>query len=119
MASVFTTVGKQWVVDKMRGATVNSAQFVAWGSGAGTSAVGDTTLFTEETEARVTGTMSSPSAAVYQVVGTLVANGSKTITNAGVFDASTVGVLLLKGDHAGVPLLLNDSIQYTFQLAVT
>ena len=119
MASVFTTVGKQWVVDKMRNAIVTDAKYIAWGTGAGIADIGDTTLFTEATETRVVGVVTSPSAAVYQTVGTIVANGGKTITNAGVFDATTVGVLVLKGDHAGIPLLAGDSVEYTFQLQVT
>lgn len=119
MASVFANTGKQYVVDKIRGSNTNSPNQIGWGSGAGTSAVTDTTLFSEATESRVTGTMSSPSAYVFQVVGTLTADGTKTITNAGVFDAATAGNLILKADFAGVPLLANDSIEFTFQLTVS
>jgi hypothetical protein len=121
LATVFTTVGKQWVVDKIDEviAAGTKQKYIGWGTGAGTAAVGDTTLFTEASESRVVGTMSQPAADTYRVVGTLTAAGGKTITNAGLFDASTSGVMMLKGDHAGVPLLLNDSIEYTFDLQVT
>jgi hypothetical protein len=103
----------------MSGDSALDGHFVAWGTGAGTAAKGDTTLFTEASEARVVGTVSvvgTGAAAVYQVVGTLTADGSKTITNAGNFDASTAGNLIVKGDFTGVALAAADSIQFTITI---
>lgn len=98
-------------------------KYIGWGTGAGTAAAGDTTLFTEDTTggyARATGTQTQQTTTVtndtYQVVGTLTAGASLTITNAGVFDATTSGNMGLKADHTGIPVLTNDSIQYTFKL---
>lgn len=120
MATVFTTVGKQWSIDKLQSTVSTKPEYIAWGTGAGTSAVGDTTLFTEAAETRVLGTMTQPSADTSQTVGTLTVSGSgKTITNAGLFDASTNGILIIKGDHIGIPLLVGDSIEYTFTLQQT
>jgi hypothetical protein len=93
--------------------------FVGWGTGAGTAAKGDTTLFTEATEARVSGTVSvtgSGATAKYQVVATITADGAKTITNAGNLTASSGGVLIVHGDFTGVALALNDAIQFTLSL---
>lgn len=131
MATVFANAGKTWVVDKIR-ATGGAAtgvveaspndvnKFVAWGTGAGTAAVGDTTLFTEAAEARTAGTMSGQTTDTtgdtYRVVGTITATGTKTITNAGVFDASSAGDMLMKGDFAGIPVVSGDSIEFTFNL---
>lgn len=122
MATVFTTVGKAWVVDIMDPATragAGDARHIAWGTGAGTAAVGDTTLFTETTPARTNGTVDQPSADTYRVIGTLTADAGKTITNAGVFTASTSGTLVLKADFTGIPLLTGDRIEFTFTLQVT
>jgi hypothetical protein len=123
MAVVYTNTGKAWVPEKMTGTKTTSQNRIGWGTGAGTSAVANTTLFTEASETRSNGVMTEQTTTVtgdtYQVVGTLTAAGSKTITNAGVFDAASGGDMLLKGDHAGVPLLANDSIEYTFQLQQT
>ena len=119
MATVLTNVGEQGVCDFLSAVDQVAFDYVAWGTGAGTAAKGDTTLFTEATEARVQGTKSTQgtgAAAVYQVIGTLTADGSKTITNAGLFNASTVGDLLIKGDFTGVALVLNDKIEFTFTL---
>ncbi|MDD5397034.1 MAG: hypothetical protein PHW24_03165 [Candidatus Moranbacteria bacterium] len=122
MATHFVDAGKQWVVDKMDDSQASTMNKIGWGTGAGTTGETDTTLFTEASEARATATISQTDTTItgdtYQAVGTLTANGTKTITNAGLFDAASGGNMLVKGDHAGVPLLLNDSIEYTFKLQV-
>lgn len=119
MATVISTVGKAWVIDKLDETVQTTADYVAWGTGAGTAAVGDTTLFTEASEARVVATRTQPAADTIQWVGTLTANGSKTITNAGNFTASSSGTLVVKGDFTGVVLALNDQIQFTITLQQT
>jgi len=67
----------------------------------------DTTLFTEVLP-RVSGTTSQVTTSTtndtFQVVGTQTAGTTETITNAGLFDASTSGNLFIKGDFTGVPL---------------
>jgi len=125
MAVHFTDSFKAWVVDVIDGATragKTDMKFGAWGTGAGTTGETDTTLFTEASETRVTGTMSQQTTTItgdtYRLVWTMTADGTKTVTNAGYFDASTSGNLGIKGDHAGVPVLLNDSIEYTANLHV-
>lgn len=115
MADVFTTTGEAFVVDRL---DAFGTYYVGWGTGAGTAAVGDTTLFTEASETRVATTDSQPSADVMQWLGLIEADGSKTITNAGIFDASTSGNLIVKSDFTGVPLAAGDKIEFTFQLTV-
>ncbi len=117
MADIFTQAGEELVADYVDGtASAPANWYVAWGTGAGTAAKGDTTLFTEATESRVIATESQPTADANRFIGTITADGTKTITNAGVFDASTTGNLLLKSDFTGVALVLNDSIQFTFTI---
>jgi hypothetical protein len=112
-------VGKQWIVDKLDESVQTPGKYIGWGTGAGTAAVGDTTLFTEASESRTTGTESQPAADTYRVVGAITANGTKTITNAGTFTASTSGTLVVHGDFTGVAVNLNDSITFTIDLQVT
>jgi hypothetical protein len=119
LATVYTTVGKTKIVDRIDSNTGGNTDYIAWGTGAGTADVGDTTLFTEATEARVSATKSQPAADTNQWVATITADGSKTITNAGVFDASSAGNLLIKGDFSGIALALNDQIQFTITLQQT
>lgn len=116
--TVLTQVGEEWIIDKIDTAT--KAEYLGWGTGAGTAAKGDVALFTAAAEARTQGTCTQPSADVYQVVGTITCAAiGKTITNAGLWTASTSGILVLHGDFTGIPLEINDSIQFTFQLEMT
>lgn len=98
-------------------------KFIQWGTGAGTTAVTDTTLFTPAAEALVSGTSSRVTTTVtndtYQVVGTITSASAQTITNAGLFDAISAGTLFLKGDFTGIPLAIGDSIQFTIQCQFT
>jgi hypothetical protein len=118
MATVVTTVGLNWLSDKMDSTVVTLMEWIAWGTGAGTAGVGDTTLFTEDSGgappyARIQATLSQPSADTNRAVATITANGVKTITNAGVFTASSGGTLGIKGDFTGIVLALNDQITFT------
>jgi hypothetical protein len=119
MATVVTNAGLAIITNRIKGSGTEPL-YVAWGTGAGTAAVGDTTLFTEASESRVSGTSTrvttSQTNDTYQVVGTLTADASKTITNAGLFDASTSGNLFVKGDFTGVALALGESIQFTIKV---
>lgn len=119
LATVFTTVGKAWLIDKLDETLQTTGDYIGWGTGAGTAAVGDTTLFTEASEARVVATRSQPAADTIRWVGTLTADGTKTITNAGNFTASSAGTLIVKGDFTGIALAANDQIQFTINLQIT
>jgi len=117
MADVWTDAGQALVVDILDGTASSpggTGWYVGWGTGAGTAAVTDTTLSTEATEARVQVTCSQPAANQSRYVGTITADGTKTITNAGIFNASTSGTLWLHSDFTGVALNASDSIQFTF-----
>ena len=117
MADIFTDVGETLVADYVDGtASAPANWYIAWGTGAGTAAKGDTTLFTEAAEARVTATESQPASNQNRFVGTITSASGQTITNAGVFDASTSGNMLLKSDFTGIVLANGDSIQFTFDL---
>ena len=125
MATVLTTVGIAWIVDVLDGTVVVDADFVGWGTGAGTAVVGDTDLFTPATEARVSATISQPSADTRRWVAQITADGAKTITNAGVFNAAGTGSppsgggpLIVKGDFTGIVLALGDKIEFTVNLQI-
>ena len=119
MATLLVNTGKAIITNYLNGGAATQPKYVAWGTGAGTTAATDTTLFTEVTP-RVTGTTSQVTTSTtndtYQVVGTQTAGTTETITNAGLFDASTSGNLFVKGDFTGVPLNSGDSIAFTFKV---
>jgi len=123
MADVVTNVGATIITARMiepPAGSMPEPKFVAWGTGAGTAAVADTTLFTESTEARTSGTSTvqttTTSEDTYRVVGTITADGTKAITNAGLFTAASGPSLLCKSDFATINLLINDSITFTFNV---
>lgn len=127
-ATVFSTSGKAICSGRLIGATPSQAEpkFAALGSGAGTAAVGDTTLFTEFTTGTWTGYARTSNAGTqvtttltndtYQNVAVFTAPAAEAVTNAGLFDALTVGNLLIKGDFSTVNLALNDTLTLTFKL---
>lgn len=118
MATVFTTVGATLITDYLdETTTVPTDWHVGQGTGAGTAVIADTTLFTEASESRVIGTASQPDSVTNRWVATIVADGTKTVTNAGLFDAATTGNMMIKGDFTGIPVNASDSIEYTFELA--
>lgn len=100
---------------------------IGWGTGAGTAAAADTTLFTEVlvnmtaggtdhtvgTSSQQTTTTTSDT---YRVTGTRTATASGTITNSGLFDAASGGTLFVKGDFTGIALANGDAISHTFNV---
>lgn len=116
MADIYTDAGEDLTADILDGTTAVPTWKVAWGTGAGTAAKGNTTLFTEAAEARVTTAQSQPSSNVNQFVGTITSASGQTITNGGIFDAASSGNMLLKSDFTGIVLATNDKIEFTFQL---
>lgn len=119
LATVLTNLGEQWACDRMSGVSALDGHFVGWGTGAGTAAKADSTLFTEAAETRATATISTngtSSAAKYQAVATLVSASGQTITNAGNFTAVTAGIMIVKGDFTGVVLAIGESITFTITL---
>ena len=124
MATVLTTVGKAYIVDKLDSTVTTKLEYIGWGTGAGTADVADTTLFVEDSGgspayARVQGTITQPATDKMRCVGTLTANAGKTITNAGSFTALTSGTLGVKGDFTGIVLATNDKIEFTIDIQIT
>ena len=118
-ATVLTDVGCAWQVDKMDETVQTTADYIGWGTGAGTAAKADTALFTEAAESRVTGTRTQPAADTIQWVGTLTSASAQTITNAGNFTASTAGDLIVHGDFTGITLANGDKIEFTIKIQQT
>jgi hypothetical protein len=126
MATVVVNGGLDIVTNRLKGSGTEPLN-IGWGTGAGTAAVADTTLFTEKlvdlstsagtdhtagTSSRVTTNTTNDT---YQVVGTRTATGAGTVTNAGLFDAASGGNLFLKGDFTGIGLASGDSIAFTIK----
>lgn len=115
-----TTVGREWVIDKIQSIAPNTNAMMAWigwGTGTTAEAVGDTALVTAASEARVAVTQSQPAATTDRNVATITADGTKTIAEVGRFNQlASGGVMIQRHVFTGVPLVLNDSIQFTLDL---
>lgn len=112
MADVFTQAGEEKIADLVTAQT----WYGAWGTGTGGAVKGDTALGTESAESRVVTTDTQPSADVNRFVFTITSASSQTISEAGVFDAATVGNLLLRSNFTGIPVVNTESIEFTFDL---
>lgn len=128
-ATVVTNLGKAMLADRLRtspGTYTTSPKFVAMGvgaTGAGrTAAVGDTALSTE-VETRTTGTESVVTTSVtgdtYQVAGTVTATGSRSVDEAGLFDASSSGHMGFSATFTVVSLSSGDAIAFTDKIQLT
>ena len=126
MATVVVDGGLDIVTNRLKGSGTEPLN-IGWGTGVGTAAVANTTLFTEKlvdlstsagtdhtvgVSSRVTTNTTNDT---YQVTGTRTATGAGTVTNAGLFDAASGGNLFLKGDFTGIGLASGDSIAFTFK----
>ena len=118
-ATVLTDAGSAWMIDKLDETVQTTGDYIGWGTGTGTASKSDTTLFTEASEARVTATRTQPADDTIQWVGTLTSGSSQTITNAGNFDASTGGTLIVHGDFTGIPLDNGDKMEFTIKIQIT
>lgn len=104
------------------GTQLTAPTYIGWGTGTTTAAATQTALVTPSAEARVNGTKSRVTTTVtndtYQVVGTLTSASTQTVSEAGLFNASTAGDMYVRGDFTGIALANGDSIAFTVKVVV-
>lgn len=115
LATVLTNVGVSIITNRMIQAGT-APKYIGMGTGTTTAAVSQTALVTE-VETRATGTESRTTVTQtndnYQTQGTITATATRAVTEAGTFDATSVGNMMIRGDFSAVNLATNDSIQFT------
>lgn len=103
--------------------TANAARHLQWGEGSGQTVASNAIASAgNTTEARTAGTMSQATTSTtndtVRVQGTIVAAGSRAITEVGVFDAAGSGSpptgddMIVYGDFSVINLAVNDSISF-------
>lgn len=119
----WTDVGQAFAIDQLDKNTALAAAsfsyYGAWGSGSTTPAVGDTALGSENPEARTAiaaGNMSQPAADTVRWVFAIVATGSRTVQEAGIFSASSAGNMHIRIVHGSLALESGDQVTYTVNL---
>lgn len=129
VATIYTTVGKQIVVDRFDGVGTGTNYYIGWGTGGsstgGTATQGDTALGLAASEFRVLAVMSQPSADTNRAVATITTGTVKTIEEVGIFYATISGTataggsLIIRASHGGLTLASDDAVQYTIDLQQT
>lgn len=121
MAPLLTNAGRALLTGYMK-LTGTEAKFLAIGTGNTAEAATQTALVTE-VETRNSGTSTQQTTSVtndtYQVVGTITATAGRALTESGLFDASSVGNMLVRGVYSVINLSTGDSIQITWKLQFT
>lgn len=122
IGQIWTNNGQGFAIDLLDLNTrsgVAATFFGAWGSGSNTPAVGDTTLQTENPEARtaiLAANMSQPSSDIVRWVYIIVATGTRTVQETGVLTLSSGGILIIRVVHGSLALESGDQVTYTVNL---
>jgi hypothetical protein len=109
------------------GADVSTFKYHECGTGTNAEAITDTALQTPCTTAlnpdstRAVGTQDNATAKTYKSVGTLTfdAAGPTAVTEHGLFNAATTGVLMDRTVFAAMNVYAADSIQFTYSLTIS
>lgn len=117
----WTDVGQAFAIDQLddNTATASPTYYVAWGSGSTTPAVGDTALVSENAEARtqvLAAAQTQPATDTIRWVGAIVATGTRTVQEVGLFSAAAAGNMYIRIVHGSLALESGDSVTYTINL---
>lgn len=119
MAPVYTNAGKAITTNRLKGSGTEPA-YVAIGT-TNTAEAASQTALAAEVETRTLGTSTQQTTTVtndtYQVVGTVAATTARAVVEAGLFDASSTGNMLVRGVFATINLANGDSLQMTIKLS--
>lgn len=117
---VVTTAFVNDVVDNLIAevAAFGDYKFHGMGTGVVAEAIGDTALGTP-VETRDTGSqVEGASTNIYRSVGTITATASRAITEHGLFNIITAGILMDRSVFTVINLATDDAIQFTYELTV-
>jgi len=115
-----TNKGLEIIANRIKGSGTEPL-YIAWGTGSTPASPTATALDTEASEARVAGSSSIDSELslndTYRVIGAIVADGTKTITEWGLFDAAVAGNLLaIETVSPGKSMTVGKLIAFTFRI---
>ena len=126
ISNLVTDAGKAGVASRINGSGGEAAfTYIAVGTGTNAAAAGDTTLQTEITDsglARAAATASRVTVDVTndgaRLVLTFSVTGTKAVTESGVLNASSAGVLLCRQTFSAVNVVNGDTLQVTWTIDV-
>jgi len=116
---VVTDAFVAYLVDAMQDSSaypMDAFQHHASGTGTAAEAASDTALV-NEVESRVSGTLTEGSGNnVFKTVATITYTATRSITEHGVFSASTGGTLIDRSVFSAINVNSGDSIQFSYEL---
>jgi hypothetical protein len=116
--NLVVTTGKNYVASRMKDATATAMSHLAIGTGSTAAAAGDTALGTEVARVALTSTTVSTNTVTY--VGTFAAGtGTGSITEAGIFNASSSGTLLCRTVFSVVSKAASDEMSITWVISAS
>jgi len=116
-----TTDFADYLVDALQDSANGTMDAFSWhASGTDNTAESNTdSSLVTEVESRVDGSQVEGSATnIYQTVGTISYTASYTITEHGIFTASTGGTMMDRSVFSGISVTDGDSIEFTYELTV-
>lgn len=116
-----TTDFADYVVDALQDSANGTLDAFSWhASGTDNTAESNTdSSLVTEVESRTDGTQTEGSSTnIYQTVGTISYTASYTITEHGIFTASSGGTLMDRSVFSGISVTDGDSIEFTYELTV-
>lgn len=121
VGSKWTDVGQAFAIDQLDDNTASATPTYhgAWGSGSTTPAVGDTALVSENAEARtqvLAAAQTQPATDTIRWVYAIVATGTRTVQETGIFSASSAGNMYVRIVHGSLALESGDQVTYTVNL---
>jgi len=126
VSNLVTNAGKAGVASRINGSGAEAAfTYIAVGTGTTAAAAGDTTLETEITDSGLSRANSTASRVTVDVTndGARLANtfsvsGTKAVTESGVLNASSSGVLLCRQVFSAINVVSGDSLTITWTIDV-
>ena len=115
--NLVVTDGKKWVADRMNDANTVMSH-MAVGTGTTAAAAGDTTLDTEEDRNALTSTTVTDNEVAY-VCSWASGDATASLTEAGLFDASSGGDMLARTVFSVVNKGASDSLTITWTITVS
>jgi len=115
--NLVVTVGKNWIASRMQGTASNVMGYMAVGTDATAPAVGNTTLGAEVARVALTSATASTNTVTY--VATFGAGvGTGALTEAGLFNAASVGTMLSRTTYSVINKGSGDEMTVTWVVTV-
>jgi uncharacterized membrane protein len=109
--------GLAYIAGRMKDATATAMSHMGIGTGAVAAAAGDTTLGTEAARVALTSTTVTANAVAY-VASFAAGTGTGAVTEAGILNASSSGVLLCRTVFSVVNKAVTDSMTITWTVTI-